>query len=323
MKKSSLITRANSRRTSQSKKIRRILIISAAVLLLLFVVPKLAAFSASLIMSPLARMQTYLAQSSDSFPQYIRDRKALIAQIDALRSEQAGQSGERFTLELLSKENEELRSLLGDHEEKRIVAGIIGRPNKLPYDVLVIDKGSEDGILEGAPIFIGSNTVIGVTRKVFAKSSVVELVTSPGFTASVYIFGPNIYTNAQGMGGGQMRVGVPQGIALHEGDLVILPSVSSGIYGSISVVDSVPTRPEQYGYVSPDIPLSSLRLVSVGDTPLEPVTFEAAQEIVAQTRTEVFAVPVPEGLLVTTGSSTATTSATTSASSTETTQTLP
>ncbi len=293
-------------------------------LLLLFAVPKLLALSVSLVMSPVQSLQTWLAESSGSFPQYLRDRKELIAQIDVLRSQIASQSGEQFTLNLLSQENTELRSLLGDQKETRIVAGIIGRPNKLPYDVLVLDKGYDDGIVEGAPVFIGSNTVIGMTRKVFPKSSVVELVTSPGFTASVYIFGPNIYTNAQGVGGGQMRVGVPQGIELKEGDLVILPSVSSGIYGSVSVIDSVPTRPEQYGYVSPDIPLSSLRLVSVGDTPLEPISFEEAEEIVAQTRSEVFKIPVPEGVLVTTGNaSTSTSSATSSATSSGAIQTQP
>lgn len=233
--------------------------------------------------------------------------------MDGLKSQIASESGERFTIQLLSKENEELRSLLGEGEEKRIAAGIIGRPNKLPYDVLVLDKGSDDGIVQGAPVFISERTVIGAVKKTFPKTSVVELITSPGFTASVYIFGPNIYTNAKGIGGGQLRVGVPQGISLKEGDLVVLPSAASGIYGSVSVVDSVPTRPEQYGYVSPEIPLSSLRLVSVGDTPLEPVSFEEAQNIVAEARTTLFEVPVPEDVLVTTGTSTATTTASSTA----------
>lgn len=232
-------------------------------------------------------------------------------EIENLHAQLASVSGERYTIELLSHENEELRTLLGDGEQKRIVAGIIGRPNKLPYDVLVLDKGSSEGIVEGAPVFIGERTVIGAVKKVFPHSAVVELVTSPGFVSSVYIFGPDIYTTAYGIGGGQMRVGVPQGIKLNEGDLVILPSVESGIYGKVSVVDSIPTRPEQYGYVSPETPLSSLRLVSVGDTPLDPVSFEEAQAIVSSARTELFEVPVPEGVLVT-----ATTTATTTATST-------
>lgn len=318
MKKFSSITRGNSRHISRNKKLRTLALCGVGAVVLLLLLPKLFSYGASLALSPLHAFDDYLKDSSNSLPQYLRDRGSLIAELDRIKSQYAAVSGERFTIDLLSAENRELRGLLGDAGEERVVAGVIGRPNKLPYDVLVLDKGSEDGILEGAPVFIASSTVIGVVNKVFQKNAVVELITSPGFTTSVYILGPDIYTTAEGVGGGQLRVGVPQGIPLSEGDLVILPSIASGVYGEISVVDSVPTRPEQYGYVSPQTPLSSLRLVSVGDAPLEPVSFEEAQAIVASSKSALFEVPVPEGLLITadsassTGTSTASSTASTS-----------
>lgn len=319
MKKFSSITRANSRHTSRNKKLKTLLVLFIVLVALIFIAPKLFAGVASLVLTPVHGIQNWFANSSGSFPYYLRDRGELVNEISLLKGENAAQSGERFTIELLSSENAELRSLLGDKEENKIVAGIIGRPNKLPYDVLVLDKGHEDGIVEGAPVFIGKNSVIGVVEKVFGKSSVVQLITSSGFNASVYIIGPNIYTNAVGIGGGQLRVGVPQGITLSVGDLVILPSASAGVYGAISVVDSIPTRPEQYGYVSPEIPIASLRLVSVGDAPLEPISFEEAQAVVNEAQTTVFAIPVPENILVTAnGSTTATSSTSTAATSTTT-----
>jgi len=287
-------------------------VLFVALLVVLLLLPKLFSAFASLALSPLHAVQTWVSQSSGSLPYYLRDRAVLLQEIQDLKDSNAAQSGERFTIELLSKENEQLRSLLGDTQEGRIVAGVIGRPNKLPYDVLVLDKGTQDGIVEGAPVFIGTQSVIGIVQKAFQKSSVVELITSPGFTASVYIIGPDIYTTATGVGGGQLRVGVPQGVALKEGSLVIVPSASTGVYGKISVIDSVPTQPEQYGYVSPEIPLSSLHLVSVGDAPLEPISFEEAQRIVSEARTALLQIPVPEGVLVT-----ATSSATSTATSSD------
>jgi len=95
-------------------------------------------------------------------------------------------------------------------------------------------------------------------------------------------------------------VGVPQGIKMSVGDLVILPGISTGIYGAINLVQSVASEPEQYGFVSPELPLASLRLVSVGSMPLKSVSFEDAQAIVAEVKSDVFIVPVPEGILVTT-----------------------
>ncbi len=314
--------RANSRHTSRNKKVRRIIFIAGILILSLVALPWLLSFFASLIFAPVYSLQTWMREGTGAIPSFVRDRTQLVQEIEGLKEELLSLSGERYTLELLSKENEVLRHLNGQDDDKRIVAGIIGRPNKVPYDVLVIDKGSEDGIVVNAPVFVAEKTVIGSVRKVFGKTSIVELVTSPSFTSSVYIFGPDIYTNAEGMGGGQMRVGVPQGIELQEGDLVVLPSADSGVYGKISVVDSVPTRPEQYGYVSPEIPLSSLRFVSVGNTPLNPISFEEAQAVVAEARNTLFEVPVPEDILVTTGTSTATSTATSTEDSASTTPEL-
>lgn len=317
MKKFSSTTKANSRHTSQGRKIKRVVIITVLGIALLFIVPKIVASLSSLILTPIHAVETWLAVSSDSFPQFVRDRAALLSELDTLRSKQSTESGDRLTADLLTQENAELRGLLGDSNSRRILAGVIGRPNKLPYDVLVLDKGQDDGIVEGAPVFIGNNAVIGIVDKVFNRSSIVELITTPGFVASVYIFGPNIYTNAVGIGGGQLRVGVPQGIKIEVGNVVVLPGVDSGVYGAIGAVDSVPTEPEQYGYVSPNVPLSGLRLVSVGAIPLEPVTFEQAEEVVSKVQKTAFAVPVPEHILVTTGN--ASTSATTTATTTATT----
>src|SRR5690606_12103526 len=129
-------------------------------------------------------------------------------------------------------------------------------------------------------------------------SALVALLSTPGFTSTAYILGPNIYTTAIGIGGGVTRIHVPQGIELKTGDLVVLPSLSQGIYGRISAVDSVPERPEQYGYMTTDVPINSLRLVSVGTTPLQNMSFEEARSAGEEAKREFLMVNVPEGGLV-------------------------
>lgn len=299
MKKYSSITRVSSRRTSPTKKRIGVVVITGAIaLLLIWLMPVVLASIVSVVATPAQKTKTWLSNSSGNLPQYFRDRQALIEDNLRLTEQLALRQGENHSLELMIKENKELRALLGEPGERRVVAGVIGRPSTLPYDVVVIDKGSVDGVVPGAPVYIGENRVIGSIQKVFSDSAVVELVTTPGFSASVFVVGPDIYTTAVGIGGGQLRIGVPQGIVLTEGDPVILPSVKSGVYGTISYVESLPTRPEQYGYVSTDIPLQSLRLVAVGSAPMRQVEFEEAQEIVAEATNRLFSVPVPEGLLV-------------------------
>lgn len=308
MKKFSSITRVNSHRISQNKKLLRIVITALVCIVLLFLVPKILNELVSIVVAPINMSKAWVAQSGDSLPQYFRNRSELIDEISELRSQIAVAGGDRSTVKTLANENATLRSLLGDSGEERILAGIIGRPNALPYDSLMLDRGTNDGISVGAAVYIGDNTVIGIIKNATAHSALVELITTSGFETTVYIIGPDIYTNAVGMGGGQIRVGVPQGIALQEGDLVVLPSVTSGIYGEVSLVQSEASRPEQYGYVSPKTPIASIRLVSVGKTPLQSMSFEQAQEILSEIKSTVFTVPVPSHILVDTNVSTTSTS---------------
>jgi len=288
----------NSHRTSQNKKIIQTVLVTVTCLAVLFLVPKVVNIAVSIVVAPVNMTKHWLTESGGNLPQYFRNRTGLMAEIATLQSSLAATRGNHLTVQILADENRELRSLLGDEGEERILAGIIGRPGTLPYDSLMLDRGIEDGIVVGAPVYIGENTVIGLVKNATAHTALVELATTAGFEATVYIIGPDIYTNAVGMGGGQLRVGVPQGITLSEGDLVVLPSVTSGIYGVISTVQSEPSRPEQYGYVSPQIPMASVRLVSVGSTPLQDISFEEAQIILDKNITTVFYVPVPEDILI-------------------------
>lgn len=201
-------------------------------------------------------------------------------------------------LDYLRAENDTLLNQLNGEGEERVVAGVIGRPSALPYDVIVIDQGQKDGIVKDAPVYADQYRAIGFVGAVYENSSVVVLLTTPGFTSTVFVYGPNIYTTAEGVGGGVIRIHVPQGININNGDLVVVPSLSSGVYGSITAVDSAPSRPEQYGYVTSDTPINSLRYVSVGKTPLNPISFEEARGVIDSARLELLQVSVPEGILV-------------------------
>lgn len=208
-------------------------------------------------------------------------------------------------LATLREENNKLRLFSGSDD---ILAGVIGRPTALPYDVLLIDRGVSDNIKEGAPVYAGSGAALGFVAAVYEHSSVVALVSTPGYVSTVYVYGPNIYTTAIGQGGGVTRIHVPQGVVLSVGDPVVMPSLARGIYGSITAVDSVPERPEQYGYMTSDIPLGSLRFVAVGKDPIDTIDFETAKTVVENVRRDFLQINVPAEALTGAASDTIATS---------------
>lgn len=299
MQKYSSIKKANSRRISLTRKF--ILVILAIIFLygLYFLVPAVARSVIKAAWYPFDSFRVWVAESGSSLPQYLRDRSDLLSEMESLKIRLATEQGTENTIKKLQVENDELRERAGAVPEDRVLARVIGRPNTLPYDLLMLDRGTNHGVLEGAPVFLGADQVIGFVSKVYEKTSLVTLVTTSGFSSSAYIYGPNIYTFAEGMGGGVLRVRVPQGILLQKGDLVLLPAIDSGVYGEVSQIENSATQPEQYGYVTAEIPIQSLYYVSVGKEGITTNSFSEAETLVNKIKTDLFTVSLPPGVLVT------------------------
>jgi cell shape-determining protein MreC len=247
-----------------------------------------------MVTSPFYAVVHYLQNSSATIPSYIRDRGSLIDEKRALEMELASQQGMALTLEHTMRENEELRQMLGASPAERIVASVIAQPPYTPYDTLMLDRGSDVGIVQYAPVFHSNGAAIGYVRSVTAESALVTLFSSPHAQTTVYVFGPNIFARAEGQGGGVTRISIPQGIVVSEGDMVVLPSLDGGLLGTIDAVESTPTGPEQNAFVTLAAPIASIRLVSVGLNPTEPVAFPEAFKAVEEAAQRLFTVPVPE-----------------------------
>ena len=260
--------KASSRRTSNKGKQLRIIALGALGIFVLLTAPWMAHQLAALVVTPVVKTVHWFETSTASLPQYLRNRGELLQEITDLQNEISTMRADRYAVNRLEQENKELRQLLNDVGDNRVVAGVIGRPPELPYDVLLLDRGSDAGLVAGAPVYMGNQTVIGVVRSVTPTTAIVDLVTSPSFESLVYIMGVNIYANAVGTGSGYMVVGVPQGVPVAVDDMVIMPSVSPGVYGTITHIEAEPTRAQQLAYVTTDTTLNSLRLVTVATEPI-------------------------------------------------------
>lgn len=252
------------RRTSDTKKITRLVVAVVLVLLVGFAVPPVVRLVGSVVLYPVQLVENWLAQSSMVVPVLWRDKIAMQTHISELEQTVAELGRSDLTEQRLFQENNRLRGLLGDGEVQRTLAVVVAKPTELPYDLLQIDRGSQSGITVGAPVYIGTDSVIGLVSDVYLTHSFVTLFTTPGFFATVYLTGPDVTATLEGLGGGVARVKMPQGIAMQIGDLVHVPSVRPGLYGQIAWIESEPTQPEQYGYITPEVPMQSLYQVAVG-----------------------------------------------------------
>ncbi len=297
MKNFSVKTKENSYRNSSSGgQGKKYLVWVITALIVLIFAKDVVQGMTSLVTTTLYTIRHYVATSGATIPVFIRSRIELQDRIQELEQKIASQNGMDATLNYISLENEELRGLLGGTSVSRIVAGVIARPPLTPYDTVVLDRGSEDGIVLHAPVFHDGGTAIGYVKSVSGHTSFVTLFSSPGVKTTVYVFGSQIFTTAYGEGGGVVRLSVPQGIVLEEGSPVILPTLDSGVLGTISEIQSISTEPEQHAYVTLGAPLQSMRLVAVGTRAVEQVSYDEAIANIETAEEELFHIEVGEEL---------------------------
>lgn len=256
-----------SRHSSQTKRRRRLLFGIVVVLVLGYLLPHVYAAVGAAVLYPVHQVSAWVQESSASLPQYLRDRASVLAELRGLEEQLAKTGGAELALSRLEEENARLRALLGTTAPERQLARVINRPPAIAYDHLQIDVGRADGVAVGAPVYTGADAVIGTVIHVGQNFAFVELVTSPGFESTAYVLGPDVFATLEGVGGGVARVRLPQGIDLAPSQLVVLPGLESGVYGEVVSVENLATQPEQYGYVAPPVPLSSVRYVTVGAAP--------------------------------------------------------
>lgn len=186
-----------------------------------------------------------------------------IAERDAAMRERDDLANKLSTLESSVQDLNELRDMRGDGKDDRIYAGVLITPNVSPYDSLVIDKGSVDGVVPQTVVYRNNTTPIGIIAKADSSTSVVTLFSSPGMQVDVYVRGPNVHAKATGVGGGALEVLLPHGVKVHEGDSVLLPTIRGERIGTVAHITDDPAEPGAVASIVDAFAPASLRFVAV------------------------------------------------------------
>lgn len=202
-----------------------------------------------------------------------RSKKDLLSEVAELRDARIVDEVRLLRAGLLEKENTELRQALGNvwPEESWLVAGVLVRPPSTPYDVVVLDVGSEDGVVVQQLVFSRTGVILGVVQEVVKKQSFVTLFSTPGMNTQVVIAGQGVAVTAEGKGGGVYELHVPRDVVIAEGDAVVLPGRQTEVLGEIQKIIFDPRDPFQTAFVSAPINFYQERLVYVSDRTLDDI----------------------------------------------------
>jgi rod shape-determining protein MreC len=225
--------------------------------------------------SPVIGAQGWLFSRYQALFESIRspqDMAALRQQNTLLQSENSRLQSQVIQLQQQLKDTEVLYALLkfarSRPNDTYVAAAVIGRDPSPFLRYIIIDKGSDDGLLHGMPV-VTSQGLAGRVDAVIANAARVQLINDPGSAVNVQLTTTRTDAVLTGSITGEVKLEmVPLDITVQPGE-VVLTSPLGGTYpsgiliGQVTGVRRVETELFQTASVQPSVDFASLRAVLV------------------------------------------------------------
>jgi len=234
------------RNTPARQRTRIVIGIIAAFVVILGLVqwrmPRLFPAIASAVAEPFWRARFALDNGAlDSADSLLAQNEGLKLQLAGLEADMASSS-----VAILEQQNASLLSLLGratSTKSSYIAAAVLSRPPFAPYDDLIVDLGSNEGVSSTTLVYAPGAVLIGHVVSVLPETSTAALFSSPGEQYQVLIGPRSLPATAVGMGGGQYSAEVPHGSGIVPGDIISDLSFHDKAFGVVVSVATDPSDP--------------------------------------------------------------------------------
>ncbi len=195
----------------------------------------------------------------------VRTKASVFKENAVLTQENTDLKASMVDYQILMTENDQLKELFGrmPSNSSFILGNILIKPNRSPYDTIIIDIGLNAGIKEGDQVFANAQTPIGLIKKVYSNTALVVLYSSPGQTTKATLDGSNANVELVGQGGGDFNMSIPLDLSAEAGTDVIFPGINPQIIAIVEQVISAPTDPVKKVILRSPINVQSLKWVQV------------------------------------------------------------
>lgn len=219
--------------------------------------------------------QTWFSNRYLAFVDFLtvpRDVASLRQRNAALEAEVAQLQSEVITLQQQVTEVEILSALLkfasANPQYSYTGATVIGRDPSPFYRYVIVNIGSNDGILPGMPV-VTNQGLVGRVDAVIAEAARVQLITDSGSTLNVRLQTSNTEAMLVGSVTGALSLDmIPQGAAVQPGDVVLTSGLGGGFPPNLLVGQVVSVRKLEYelfqqASIQPNVDFSRLQFVLI------------------------------------------------------------
>lgn len=260
------------RHDRQRQEQRQKLVGYGILFVLLFVIfraPIAGVLSSSLftIFRPIAVLQSSAEGWWGGLRALVTSKELLASENKRLKEALDGVVLEAYSRQELRDENEQLKAMLGRASGRAFVlARVLANPGRSPYDTLLLDAGSDDGVAVGMKVFVDGDFAIGEVEKVTQQGALVTLYSSYGKELPVSVGSSSVPALAKGEGGGNFRIALPKDVSVSAGDLVHVPALAPEYVAIVTAVDHPEGSSLEDVYIKWPFNMSELTRVYVATT---------------------------------------------------------
>ncbi len=208
--------------------------------------------------------ESALSKNIEAYRALFKNKEALLKENEKIKQKLIPEGLLSKQIEGLEKENERLKALLGRKGGRALtLASVISKPNRSPYDTVIIDIGQDHNISLGSRVFVFGDILIGSVEKVYEKTALVSLFSTSGNEFETRIGEGWTPVIVSGRGGGSFEATVPRALGIKEGDEVIVPSLNRTVIGYVASVIADPRDPLEKVFITSPVSLYSLGEVGV------------------------------------------------------------
>jgi cell shape-determining protein MreC len=228
-------------------------------------------YISSVIFRPVLILGNNIGGTLSNTNSYFYFKNSLLLENEDLKSKLNEEEARMANYNSILDENLKMKEIFGrlpaqagkNPKANMILASILSKPNRSPYDTLVIDIGINSGIVFGQRVFALGNIPIGRIAEVYVNSAKVILFSNPGEKTEVIISGRDTFMQIVGRGGGNFEMSLPRDFVLEKGTEVVLPGITPYVVGIVQTIISDPRDAFQKALLASPVNIQELKFVEV------------------------------------------------------------
>ncbi len=202
-------------------------------------------------LTPFMALGNAMSNSFSGVRAFVADKDALLKENEDLKNRLNAQSASLANQTSVLADKLRLEAILGRKEESTpfLLSAILAKPNRSPYDTLIVDTGEDHGVMVGHMVFAMGNIPIGRVAEVYPSSAKVILYSTSGEKTEAIlatgnmpqgIAGDSAFIQVVGRGGGNFEMILPRDFTITEDSEVVLPGIRSYTIAIVKTVISDP-----------------------------------------------------------------------------------